>query len=160
MSNSINNALDITSQPSLTLYVIADDGDPMRHKVGYSSNPMKRFKQIQSGTSRPLRLIYQQVHPAAPTVEARVKAFLAPVAEGREWFAISADVMIALIQKTAERFDEETDQDREHDTHLTFRAPRRLAGQFKRQAGHLGISCSELLRQLIRDYLDESEPSS
>lgn len=86
------------------VYVAADDAG--RHKIGVTTNPMKRCAELSRDLGgRAVQIIHVEPHDsAALAVERRCHALLANRHDGGEWFAVDrAAAMAALAVAKIER---------------------------------------------------------
>jgi len=81
------------------IYVITTDKGIC--KVGISNNPTLRLEQLQTGSTYPLRLVYQAVHPDASRIEALVHHDLASKHTYGEWFQVPDVVAKDAIARAA-----------------------------------------------------------
>jgi hypothetical protein len=84
------------------LYVIADSEG--LHKVGISNDPSHRLAQLQTGSPRLLRLVYQ-TKPAAQAIdiESAAHRILKRYATHGEWFNCSSGQAVDAVNAAQER---------------------------------------------------------
>jgi hypothetical protein len=96
--NDVVAAPDIASVDSL--YVMVNQGDDSRVKVGRSSNPHARAQQLSAG--HPERTVVFHVWPRKGLLERSVHGMLAPHrtqngGSGQEWFNVEPNVAVTII---------------------------------------------------------------
>jgi hypothetical protein len=102
-----------TRQPQSTTgsfaYVIANEIG--HHKIGVSTNPLRRIAELQTGSSSALRFAYIGVTPStAYAIEDGAHDLLAAHQTINEWFAVPASIAIGAVIEAAGRLGEPIQQ--------------------------------------------------
>lgn len=84
-------------KPSYIYVIAASSEGPV--KIGFSKEPEKRLRQLQTGHSEPLHLFYkEEVNDAARLMEKAVHDTIGYKRARGEWFNVTADDAIAEIR--------------------------------------------------------------
>jgi predicted DNA-binding protein len=137
--------------PLRTLYVACTD-DRTPAKIGFTSDLSARLPRLRRHLGVDIDYVWTAPHPAAPEIEARVKATLSPISLGDELFDTDADVLIAVAETEIDRFDAEL-EGQEKDL-ISFRLGADAADHLDEQAEAEGRSVSAFLRSRVRAYLN------
>lgn len=88
-----------TSQPPPSfIYVIEGEGG--KHKIGVSSDPIRRISTLQTGSPVPLKFSFIAVAPDMPAsyfIESQAHELLQKYNTSGEWFAVPASVAIGAV---------------------------------------------------------------
>jgi predicted DNA-binding protein len=148
--------------PRTDLYVAAPAaGRPS--KIGFAADAGRRTSQVSKDLGMDLQLVWQEPHPAAPEIEARVKTVLKdltcdPNAQyySSELFTVRPAVVIAVAKAEIARFAAEMpprDGSQTSSDMFTFRISTSAAHDLSEFAEEKGQSVSEVLRERVRGYL-------
>jgi hypothetical protein len=105
--------------------------------------------------------VWQQPHPAAPEIEARVKTVLADITcdpnvfslYTDELFAVRSEVVVAVAEAEIERFAAEMEASDGKGDMVAFRMMKAVAQDLVDYAEESGQTVSEVLRERVRGYL-------
>jgi len=90
------------------IYVICEDAATSTVKIGFSANPDRRLKQLQTAQSNPLILFHKEEVPAASVraLERVIHKELSYRKARGEWFSISPEDAVATIKHAMIRYGE------------------------------------------------------
>jgi hypothetical protein len=150
--------------PRTDLYVASLPADE-RSKIGFAADVGRRIRQVSEDLGMELQLVWQEPHPAAPEIEARVKTVLQNLRldpnafsyYAKELFTVRPAVVIAVARAEIDRFAAEMPPRGSSKTSsdmVTFRISTSAAHDLSETAEEKGLSVSELLRERVRGYLN------
>ena len=84
------------------IYFIVDP-DRNQVKIGYSANPTKRLKQLETATSS--KLVLAAAIPGDRKIEADYHYHFAMYKTRREWFELSPEIQAFIDRKSAKQLD-------------------------------------------------------
>lgn len=86
------------AKPEQLVYVIEEEGDDPRRrvKIGIAYDPDRRLRTLQTGSSRPLRLL--ATAPGGQNVESRLHSRFASQRLEGEWFDLTTEQLDVLLQ--------------------------------------------------------------
>ena len=97
------------------LYVICEDvAEPSTVKIGFSADPAKRLKQLQTGHSNTLRVFYieEVEQPKVRALERVIHKLLRQYNTRGEWFALKPDDAVAEVRHAVIRYGDVDDLSR------------------------------------------------
>jgi hypothetical protein len=96
----------MTQEEVSYIYVICEGKDASSVKIGFSANPERRVKQLQTGHEGTLSLIHKEEIPAANVraMEEIVHKLLRHRKVRGEWFNLTADDAVAEIKHAVIRY--------------------------------------------------------
>lgn len=142
-----------SNDPLRTLYVACpNEGRPA--KIGFTSDLAVRLPQLRRRLDMDVDYVWTASHPAAPEIEARIKATLSPLSVGEELFDTDADVLVAVAESEIRRFQDEINGRGTKGDLISFRLGAGAAERLVEWAEAQGCSVSAFLRDRVRAYLD------
>lgn len=89
----------------MEVYVIGR-GAEGPHKIGFSSSPDKRLRELQCGSPERLAILHRREHPRAKQVESHAHWLLDEHTVSGEWFSGSLDEMVSAVDEAELAVDE------------------------------------------------------
>ncbi len=160
-SNAVSNVHGPGSGDPLNALYVAAPSTNRPSKIGYAADVDRRACQVSRDLEMDFQPVWQQPHPAAPEIEARVKTVLTDITcdpnvfglYTNELFAVRSEVVVAVAEAEIKRFAAEMEASREKNDMIPFRMMKGVAQDLADYAEESGQTVSEVLRERVRGYL-------
>jgi len=85
------------------VYLLSEEGDNLRYKIGFTKNStLKRIKQLQTGNSDPIVVVYTYKTLNYKKLEHMLHAYYGTKNRRLEWFDLTDDEVLGFLDKCLE----------------------------------------------------------
>jgi hypothetical protein len=161
-SNAVSNVHGPGSGDPLNALYVAAPSTNRPSKIGFAADVDRRACQVSRDLEMDFQPVWQQSHPAAPEIEARVKTVLSGITcdpnvfglYTDELFAVRSEVVVAVAEAEIERFAAEMEASEKKNDMIPFRMMKGVAQDLVDYAEESGQTVSKVLRERVRGYLN------